>query len=82
MIIVFYFFSLVFNRLTSECLLGHFTHIFIDEAGFCMESELIVAIAGNLDLSKTQLVLAGDPKQLGPVIRSPFAKEYKLSRFF
>lgn len=67
------------GRLTSECLLGHFTHIFIDEAGFCMESELIVAIAGNLDLAKTQLVLAGDPKQLGPVIRSPFAKEYKLN---
>ncbi|XP_051890987.1 putative helicase MOV-10 isoform X2 [Pristis pectinata] len=59
---------------------GHFSHVFIDEAGHAVEPESIIAIAGLLDPmdSETnrdggQLVLAGDPKQLGPVLRSPIA---------
>ncbi|KAF9486245.1 RNA helicase [Pholiota conissans] len=51
---------------------GHFTHIFIDEAGQGKEPELMVAIKNNAD-KKTNLILAGDNQQLGPVINSPLA---------
>lgn len=50
-----------------------FSHIFIDEAGSATESQIMIAIAG-LCSSKhkihANLVLAGDPKQLGPLIKS------------
>ncbi|XP_072281879.1 helicase MOV-10 [Pyxicephalus adspersus] len=59
---------------------GHFTHVFIDESGHAVEPECVTAIAGILDVAKGgQLVLAGDPKQLGPVLRSPLAIEHGLS---
>ena len=57
---------------------GHFTHIFIDEAGQALEPEALIAIAGIFESDITlkdggQVVLAGDPEQLGPVLRSPVA---------
>lgn len=95
--------------------IDHFTHIFIDEAGHCMEPESLVAIAGEglrvgcrcttlhglgrshhlpfspyhpcllglMEVKETgnpggQLVLAGDPRQLGPVLRSPLTQKYGL----
>uniref|UniRef100_UPI0037E7FEF8 putative helicase mov-10-B.1 n=1 Tax=Semicossyphus pulcher TaxID=241346 RepID=UPI0037E7FEF8 len=57
---------------------GHFTHIFLDEAGQAVEPECIIAVAGLLTADKGQLVLAGDPKQLGPIIRSPLAVQHGL----
>ncbi|XP_059806288.1 putative helicase MOV-10 [Hypanus sabinus] len=64
---------------------GHFSHVFIDEAGQAVEPECIIAIAGlldpmDLDNNKDggQLVLVGDPKQLGPVLRSPIAIKHGL----
>ncbi|TSN76534.1 putative RNA helicase SDE3 [Bagarius yarrelli] len=57
---------------------GHFTHIFVDEAGHAVECETVIAIAGLLRAETGQLVLAGDPRQLGPMLRSPFAKKYGL----
>ncbi|GAA5930731.1 hypothetical protein JCM10213_000795 [Rhodosporidiobolus nylandii] len=50
---------------------GHFSHIFVDEAGQATEPQtfLPLSLAGK----GTSVVLAGDPKQLGPVIRSPVA---------
>ncbi|RXN09183.1 helicase mov-10 [Labeo rohita] len=59
---------------------GHFTHIFIDEAGQAVEPECIIGIAGLLDPLKGQLVLAGDPQQLGPVLRSPLAQLHGLGQ--
>uniref|UniRef100_A0A7N9ANR7 RNA helicase n=1 Tax=Mastacembelus armatus TaxID=205130 RepID=A0A7N9ANR7_9TELE len=50
---------------------GHFTHVFVDEGGQAVEPELS-------ELSNGQLVLAGDPKQLGPILRSPFALQHEL----
>lgn len=47
----------------------HFTHVFLDEVGHAMEPEAIVAIAGILP-SSGRLILAGDPHQLGPMVRS------------
>ena len=46
-----------------------------------MEPECLVPIAGLLGTDEDnlgQLVLAGDPKQLGPVLRSPVAIEVTL----
>ncbi|XP_030640613.1 putative helicase mov-10-B.2 [Chanos chanos] len=57
---------------------GHFTHFFVDEAGHAVESEALIGVAGLLDAKSGQLVLAGDPKQLGPVLRSPLAIKYGL----
>ncbi|XP_056414270.1 helicase MOV-10 [Hyla sarda] len=58
---------------------GHFTHVFIDESGHAVEPECITAVAGILDVTEGgQLVLAGDPQQLGPVLRSPFAIDHGL----
>ncbi|XP_066499872.1 putative helicase mov-10-B.2 [Hoplias malabaricus] len=64
--------------ITGGLPVGHFTHIFLDEAGHAVESEAIIAIAGLLNVETGQLVLAGDPKQLGPILRSPIAKKYGL----
>ncbi|KAK7102225.1 putative helicase mov-10-B.1 isoform X2 [Littorina saxatilis] len=61
----------------------HFTHVVIDEASHATEPESLVAFAGllyNSDTANTgkQVVLAGDPQQLGPILRSPYAKKFKL----
>ncbi|XP_037629483.1 putative helicase mov-10-B.2 [Sebastes umbrosus] len=56
----------------------HFTHVFVDEAGHAVETECLVPLAGLLDAESGQVVLAGDPKQLGPILRSPFALRYEM----
>lgn len=56
----------------------HFSHIFVDEAGHAVESETIISVAGLLNAEMGQLVLAGDPKQLGPILRSPLAINHGL----
>lgn len=100
--------------MTGDIPSGHFTHIFVDEAGHAVETECLVPLAGNrprsgafpgmglsfidssfnmfcflkkqichiglLDTKTGQLVLAGDPKQLGPILRSPFALKYKMGK--
>ncbi|KAG8756229.1 hypothetical protein FRC12_010636 [Ceratobasidium sp. 428] len=53
---------------------GHFTHIFIDEAGQASEPEVMIPVLPLVN-SSTNVVLSGDPKQLGPVIRSPVARQ-------
>ncbi|NXL73862.1 SDE3 helicase, partial [Leptocoma aspasia] len=64
---------------------GFFSHVFIDECGQAVEPESVVAIAGLLapmdeetNPNGGQLVLAGDPKQLGPVLTSPLAIQHGL----
>uniref|UniRef100_A0A8C1SFP2 RNA helicase n=1 Tax=Cyprinus carpio TaxID=7962 RepID=A0A8C1SFP2_CYPCA len=56
----------------------HFSHIFVDEAGHAIESETIISVAGLLNAENGQLVLAGDPRQLGPILRSPLAINHGL----
>lgn len=51
---------------------GHFSHIFVDEAGQATEPEVFVPIK-KLTGPTTNVVLSGDPKQLGPIIRSGIA---------
>lgn len=58
---------------------GHFSHLFIDESGHAVEPEALIPVAGLFTSEKKkckllgQIVLAGDPKQLGPLLRSPVA---------
>lgn len=47
---------------------GAFTHILIDEAGQALVPETLIAF--GLAREDTKLVLCGDPRQLGPVVRS------------
>jgi len=56
----------------------HFSHVFIDESGQATEPESVIALAGLIS-SKGQLVMAGDPKQLGPVIRSSAGVKHGLN---
>ncbi|KAI5054863.1 hypothetical protein GOP47_0030008 [Adiantum capillus-veneris] len=56
---------------------GHFSHMFLDEAGQAMEPEALVAMA-SFKVPRSVVVLAGDHLQLGPVIRSRTAMKYGL----
>lgn len=53
-----------------------FTHIFIDESSQAMEPELLVPLsyAGP----RAQVILCGDPRQLGAAVRSPSARALGL----
>ena len=62
---------------------GHFSHVFIDECGHATEPEALIALAGILESDMCepdggQVVFAGDPEQLGPVLRSPVAIKHGL----
>ncbi|XP_013864094.1 putative helicase mov-10-B.1 [Austrofundulus limnaeus] len=58
--------------------IGHFSNVFVDEAGQAEEPQCIIAVAGLLSAETGHLVLAGDPKQLGPIIRSTYALKYQF----
>jgi len=64
---------------------NYFTHIFIDEGAHAIEPEITVPIAGLMDATDPsccpQLVIAGDPKQLGPVLRSRLSLDYGLGLY-
>lgn len=60
---------------------NHFSYVFVDECGQSMEPEALIPVARIITANekiKGQLVLAGDPKQLGPVLRSRLATEMGL----
>jgi len=57
---------------------GHFTHIFVDEAGHATEPECAAALGGLIDAQQTRVILGGDPQQLGPIIRNPIAIKHGL----
>jgi helicase MOV-10 len=57
---------------------GHFNHIFIDEAGQALEPEAMIAIRTMAGVH-TNVVLSGDPRQLGPIVRSRVAAGLGLS---
>ncbi|TBU29420.1 P-loop containing nucleoside triphosphate hydrolase protein [Dichomitus squalens] len=56
---------------------GHFSYIFVDEAGQATEPEVLTAVK-TMSSKDTRIVLSGDPKQLGPIIRSSIAREQGL----
>jgi len=53
---------------------GHFSHVFIDEAAQATEPEAMVVVK-NVSNASTKLILAGDPKQLRPIVQSAVANE-------
>ncbi|CAM8923535.1 unnamed protein product [Rhodiola kirilowii] len=60
---------------------GHFSHIFLDEAGQASEPEAMVPIS-SLCNENTVVVLAGDPMQLGPVVYSRDAEFFGLGKSY
>ena len=58
--------------------IGHFTHVLVDEASQGLEAELMCALA--FAYPGCSAALCGDHKQLGPVVRSPFARANGLSQ--
>jgi hypothetical protein len=52
--------------LGAQC--GHYSHTFIDEAGQALEPKAMIGIRG-MALTSTNIILSGDPKQLGPIVR-------------
>uniref|UniRef100_A0A7M4EY67 RNA helicase Mov10l1 n=1 Tax=Crocodylus porosus TaxID=8502 RepID=A0A7M4EY67_CROPO len=65
----------MFYQIGIRC--GHFTHAFVDEAGQASEPECLIPL-GLISEVNGQIVLAGDPMQLGPVIKSRLAVAYGL----
>lgn len=60
---------------------GHFSHIVIDEAAQAEEPLVMIPILAFSD-AYTNVILAGDPNQLGPVIKSPVAARNGLGKSF
>lgn len=59
----------------------HFTHVLIDEAGQCTEPETLVPVI-LLAPRHSQVILAGDPYQLQPIVSSRYASEMGLNVSF
>ncbi|XP_070570215.1 3'-5' exoribonuclease HELZ2-like [Ptychodera flava] len=76
-------YSVVVTTLSTSLLLhnigleGHFTHIFVDEAGQALEVDVItpVTLAGKT----TKVILAGDHKQMSPEVYSEYAKKHEFN---
>ncbi|XP_018571512.1 probable RNA helicase armi [Anoplophora glabripennis] len=60
---------------------GHFSHIIVDEAGQASEPEVLTPLI-FLDKLSGQVILAGDPMQLGPVVLCKIAAECGLSESY
>lgn len=56
---------------------GHFDYIFVDEAGQACEPEVMIPIK-TMAGPETNIILSGDPMQLGPIVRSSIARQLGL----
>lgn len=59
--------------------MNFFSHIFIDEAGASTEPEALVGIMGIKSVN-CRVILSGDHKQLGPIIKSERANQLGLGK--
>jgi len=64
-----------------KVLQDHFDYVIVDEAGQSVEPECLIAV-GKVLKPSGRLILAGDPRQLGPVLRSTVAKSFGLNRSY
>lgn len=60
---------------------GHFSHIVIDEAAQAEEPLVMIPIIAFSN-ANTNIILAGDPNQLGPVVNSPTADRAGLGKSY
>ena len=63
---------------------GYFDVLVVDEAGHATEPEVIAVAATLMDFDEknkrgSQLILAGDPKQLGPIVASDVCQRFGMS---
>ena len=61
--------------------IDHFTHVFMDECGQATEPDALIPLVNLINpenQSGGQIVMAGDLKQLGPVLRSSVAIKVSL----
>ncbi|XP_078488067.1 RNA helicase Mov10l1-like [Ciona intestinalis] len=63
------------NFYTLQLKSDHFSHVFVDESGQANEPECLVPIGLA---AKGQIILTGDPQQLGAVLKSSYAQHYGL----
>ena len=56
-----------------------FDCVIIDKAGHASEPELLAAIVDVLEPKRGKMVLAGDPRQLGPLIQAKQARALEIS---
>ena len=69
------------SKLPNNGLVDHFTHVFVDEAGHQTEPETLGCLVSVTKQDRhPSITLAGDPKQLGPIIRSDVAKKFGLEK--
>ena len=75
----------------SYILRGHFDLLCVDEAGHVTEPEIIAITAtlmryhkddGNTNSSSGQIILAGNPQQLDPVITSELCKKFQMDKYY
>ena len=62
---------------------GHFDVLCVDEAGHATEPEVVAVASTLMDFQRHdnrvgQLILAGDPKQLGPIVTSNVCRKFGL----
>ncbi|KAL6432341.1 hypothetical protein ACFW04_006753 [Cataglyphis niger] len=60
---------------------GHFSHVLVDEAGQATEPEIMIPL-NFIHSEQGQVILAGDPMQLGPVVQSKLAINFGLGESF
>ncbi|KAL9188336.1 hypothetical protein ACHAXT_006714 [Thalassiosira profunda] len=73
------------GKLPNQGVIDHFTHVFIDEAGHAVEADALgclVSVTKQDETNPPAVILAGDPKQLGPIIRSDVCKKFGLEKSF
>lgn len=66
---------------------GHFDVLCVDEAGHATEPEVVSVASTLMDFTEGsnrcgQLILAGDPKQLGPVVTSALCREFGMEKSY
>jgi len=60
---------------------GHFSHVLVDEAGQATEPEIMIPL-NFIHSDHGQVILAGDPMQLGPVVQSKLATYFGFGESF